>query len=66
MLLFRRRLLADFLQMLALSVGVLVMTAILAGTPMYQSVIESLGASVAVFALFLLLSIRRLRRMDVP
>ncbi len=43
MLLFRRRLLADFPQMLALFVGVLVMTAILAGTPMYLSVIESLG-----------------------
>jgi len=41
--LFRRRLLADFPQMFALALGVLVMTAILAGTPMYLNVIESLG-----------------------
>ena len=43
MLLFRRRLRADFPQMFALAVGVLMMTAILAGTPMYLDVIESLG-----------------------
>ncbi|NQW21493.1 MAG: hypothetical protein HQ477_12370 [Chloroflexi bacterium] len=40
---FRRRLRADFYQMFALMVGVLVMTAILAGTPMYLNSIESLG-----------------------
>jgi hypothetical protein len=43
LLIFRRRLRADFYQMFALVVGVLVMTAILAGTPMYLSSIESLG-----------------------
>ncbi len=43
MLIFRRRLRADFYQMFALMVGVLVMTAILAGAPMYLSTIESLG-----------------------
>ncbi|MCZ6539740.1 MAG: ABC transporter permease [Chloroflexi bacterium] len=43
LLLFRRRLRADFLQMFAVAVGVLVMTAILAGTPMYLDVIDSLG-----------------------
>ncbi|MDP6666410.1 MAG: FtsX-like permease family protein [Dehalococcoidia bacterium] len=43
MLLFRRRLRADITQMVALAVGVLVMTAILAGAPMYLNTIESLG-----------------------
>jgi len=43
LLIFRRRLRADFYQMFALMVGVLVMTAILAGAPMYLSTIESLG-----------------------
>lgn len=43
MLFFRRRLRADFSQMFALVVGVLVMTAILAGAPMYLGTIESLG-----------------------
>ncbi len=43
MLFFRRRLRADFSQMFALAVGVLIMTAILAGTPMYLKAIESLG-----------------------
>jgi ABC-type lipoprotein release transport system permease subunit len=43
LLIFRRRLGADFYQMFALVTGVLVMTAILAGAPMYLSSIESLG-----------------------
>ena len=43
MLIFRRRLRADFYQMFALMLGVLVMSAILAGAPMYLRSIESLG-----------------------
>jgi hypothetical protein len=43
LLIFRRRFRSDFYQMFALIAGVLVMTAILAGAPMYLSTIESLG-----------------------
>jgi hypothetical protein len=43
LLIFRRRFRSDFNQMFALIVGVLVMTSILAGAPMYLSTIESLG-----------------------
>jgi hypothetical protein len=43
LLIFSRRLRSDFYQMFALFLGVLVMTAILAGAPMYLSSIESLG-----------------------
>jgi hypothetical protein len=43
LLIFFRRIRADYYQMLGLMVGVLVMTAILAGAPMYLGTIESLG-----------------------
>ncbi len=43
MILFRRRPGADYVQALALAVGVLIMTSILAGAPMYLNTIESLG-----------------------
>ncbi|MCH8911484.1 MAG: hypothetical protein IH867_12220, partial [Chloroflexi bacterium] len=43
MMFFRRRLGADYFQAFAFAVGVLIMTAVLAGAPMYLNAIESLG-----------------------
>ncbi|MCI0871615.1 MAG: FtsX-like permease family protein [Chloroflexi bacterium] len=40
---FRRRFGADYFQAFAFAVGVLIMTAVLAGAPMYLNAIESLG-----------------------